>query len=132
MAKEKTAVTGSPRSVPDHAEPFIVDPVIEKRVLRKLDWGVVPVLWFLFLVSFVDRGNIGNAKIQGMDKSLHLTGNNYNIAVMVFTLAYVIFGVPANVVFKWAGPRSLPFMMFIWYIRGPRIKRGKEVDLTPS
>ena len=51
-----------------------------------------------------------------MDKSLHLVGNRYNMAVMVFTLAYVIFGVPANIVFKLVGPKSLSVMMFIWGI----------------
>ena len=33
---------------------------IERRVLRKLDFTMIPLLWFLFLVSFIDRGNIGN------------------------------------------------------------------------
>lgn len=49
-----------------------------------------------------------------MSKSLHLTGNKYNIAVMVFTLAYITFAVPANMVFKRFGPRTLGVMMFIW------------------
>lgn len=39
-----------------------IDPVIEKRILRKLDFKMMPVLWFLFLVSFVDRGNIGESR----------------------------------------------------------------------
>lgn len=90
------------------------DKDIERKILRKLDFTVMPVLWFLFLVSFVDRGNIGNAHIQGMDKSLHLQGNNYNIAFMLFTLAYVIFGIPANIVFRLTGPKSLSIMMFCW------------------
>jgi MFS family permease len=90
------------------------DRAVERRILRKLDLRVVPVLWFLFLVSFVDRGNIANAKIQGMDKELHLTGNKYNTAVWVFTLAYVVFGVPANIVFRLTGPKSLSVMMFLW------------------
>ena len=87
---------------------------IERRILRRLDLSVVPVLCFLFLVSFVDRGNIGNAHIQGLDKSLHMTKNDYNIAVMVFTLGYVVFGLPANFVFKMTGPKSLSVMIFLW------------------
>lgn len=51
-----------------------------------------------------------------MDKDLRLRGNNYNIAVMVFTLAYVVFGVPANIIFKKTGPKSLSVMMFFWGI----------------
>lgn len=91
-----------------------IDPVIEKRILRKLDFRVVPILWFLFLVSFVDRGNIANAKIQGMDEELHLVGNDYNNAFWIFNLSYVVFGVPANLLFKRLGPKSLSFMMFCW------------------
>ncbi|KAF2084638.1 MFS general substrate transporter [Saccharata proteae CBS 121410] len=95
-----------------HRPPF--DPTVERRILRKLDFQFVPVLFCLFLVSFIDRGNIGNAKIQGLDKSLHLHGNQYNMAVMAFTLAYVITGIPMNIVFKKTGPKSLSVMMFLW------------------
>ena len=94
----------------DHA----VDLALEKKILRKLDFRIVPVLWLLFLVSFVDRGNIANAKIQGMDKELHLVGNDYSNAYWVFTLGYVVFGVPANLMFKKVGPKSLSAMMFCW------------------
>ena len=86
----------------------------EKRVVRKVDLFVIPVLWFLFLVSFIDRGNIGNAAIAGMREELKLTGNKYNVAVQLFTVAYVAFGLPANIVFKKTGPKSLAVMMFLW------------------
>lgn len=36
--------------------------VNEKAVVRKLDWHIVPWLSFLYLLSFLDRTNIGNAK----------------------------------------------------------------------
>ncbi|KAL9106196.1 MAG: hypothetical protein Q9227_008729 [Pyrenula ochraceoflavens] len=91
-----------------------IDPQIERRILRKIDFRLVPILWFLFLVSFVDRGNIGNAKIAGMVADLKLRGNDYNTAVWVFTLSYVLFAVPANIVFKKLGPKSLSAMIFFW------------------
>ncbi|KAE8356760.1 major facilitator superfamily domain-containing protein [Aspergillus coremiiformis] len=91
-----------------------VDPVLEKKLLRKLDWRIIPGLWLLFLVSFMDRSNIGNAKIAGMVPELHLVGNDYNIAVTMFTVAYVIFGMPANLLVKKYGPRMLVIYMFTW------------------
>ncbi|CAK3836004.1 vitamin h [Lecanosticta acicola] len=97
-----------------HGEPQ--DKRIERDILRKLDLTLIPMLWSLFVVSFADRSNIGNAKIQGMQTDLHLTGNKYNIAVLVFTVAYVAFGVPANVAFRVLGPRSLAAMMLLWGI----------------
>ncbi|GAT24654.1 vitamin H transporter [Aspergillus luchuensis] len=91
-----------------------IGPALEKKLLRKLDWRVIPALWFLFLVSFMDRSNIGNAKIAGMSKELHLVGNDYNLAVTMFTVAYVIFGMPANLLVKKFGPKMLVLYMFTW------------------
>ncbi|KAI9735682.1 MAG: hypothetical protein M1834_001698 [Cirrosporium novae-zelandiae] len=100
---------------PDEA--LILDYAVqEKRLLRKLDLRIIPVLWFLFLVSFVDRGNLGNAKIEGIIPDLNMKGNKYNMAVMVFTLTYVAFQLPANIAFKRYGTWVLSLYMFIWGI----------------
>jgi hypothetical protein len=92
------------------------DPEIERRVRRRLDYTILPILCFFMFVSFLDRGNIGNAKIQGMTKDLRMKGNDYNIAVMLFTVAYIIFGLPASLIFRKTGTQSLSVMMFLWGI----------------
>jgi hypothetical protein len=56
-----------------------IDPIAEKKLLRKVDLHVVPPLLILFLLVFLDRVNIGNAKIQGMTTELHMQGHDYNI-----------------------------------------------------
>lgn len=43
---------------------FEIDPVAEKKLLWKLDLRVVPVLWFLFMLAFLDRTNIGITSIR--------------------------------------------------------------------
>jgi hypothetical protein len=45
---------------------FYVDPIAEKRLVRKLDWKLIPWLCLLYLISFLDRTNIGNAAILGI------------------------------------------------------------------
>jgi hypothetical protein len=45
-----------------------------KKVLRKMDIRLIPNLALLYLLSFLDRGNIGNAKIQGLTEDLRMTG----------------------------------------------------------
>lgn len=57
--------------------------VDEKKTLRKMDIRLIPALAILYLLSFLDRGNIGNAKIQGLDKDLNLSADGYNIASTV-------------------------------------------------
>ena len=50
----------------------------EKKVLRKMDIRLIPMLALLYLLSFLDRGNIGNASIEGLTEDLGLTGPQYN------------------------------------------------------
>jgi hypothetical protein len=73
----------------DPSEDFI-DPRIEKNVVRKLDRRVVPWLFGMFLLCFLDRANIGNAKIEGLGEDLHLTSNQFNIALAVFFIPYIL------------------------------------------
>ena len=51
------------------------------RALRKCDYRLIPLLGLLYLVAFIDRSNIGNARIAGMEDDLQLEGMQYNIAV---------------------------------------------------
>ncbi len=60
-----------------------IDPAAERRLVWKLDFTVLPILFLLFMMCFLDRINISNAKIQGMTADLNLTGNRFNIALLV-------------------------------------------------
>jgi hypothetical protein len=60
--------------------------------LQQIDIRLIPIMAVLYLLSHIDRANIGNAKIEGMDKDLGLTGNQYNIATTIFFVPYIIFG----------------------------------------
>lgn len=51
-----------------------------KKLVRKIDVRLVPVLALLYLAAHIDRANIGNAKIEGMTKDLKLKDIQYNIA----------------------------------------------------
>ncbi|RPD60521.1 MFS general substrate transporter [Lentinus tigrinus ALCF2SS1-6] len=50
----------------------------ERMLWRKIDVRFMPIVTMLYLVSFLDRGNIGNAKLEGLVTQLDLTGNRYN------------------------------------------------------
>ncbi|KIX03060.1 uncharacterized protein Z518_06610 [Rhinocladiella mackenziei CBS 650.93] len=75
-----------------------------KRILRKVDYRLLPMLTLLYVLAFLDRGNIGNAKVAGMNKDLNLTGKQYNLALTVFFFPYAIFEVPSNIVLKLMRP----------------------------
>lgn len=71
-----------------------------KLLFLQVDFRLVPMLSILYLISQLDRANIGNAKIEGMDKDLHLTGVQYNIALSLFFVPYILFEVPSNILLK--------------------------------
>jgi hypothetical protein len=68
-----------------------IDPVIEKRVVRKIDMNLVPLLMALYLLAFLDRSNIGNAKIAGMAKALDLNADRYSWLLTIFYISYILF-----------------------------------------
>ncbi|RVX70372.1 hypothetical protein B0A52_05871 [Exophiala mesophila] len=89
-----------------------VDPA---KTLRKMDLRLIPMLAILYLLSFLDRSNIGNAKIQGMQKDLNLSGPQYNLCATVFFFTYCLFEVPSNLLLKRLSPSIwLPGIMVAW------------------
>ncbi|KAJ4509233.1 hypothetical protein HRR78_006134 [Exophiala dermatitidis] len=68
-----------------------IDPELERRVVRKIDWHVTPLVTFLFLLSFLDRSNIGNARIAGMEEDLDLDGDRYDWLLTIFYISYIVF-----------------------------------------
>ncbi|KAG4422013.1 hypothetical protein IFR04_004872 [Cadophora malorum] len=91
--------------------------VDEKKVLRKMDIRLLPMLALLYLLSFLDRGNIGNAKIEGLTETLNMTGPQYNWCLTVFFFTYCAFEVPSNLLLKKLRPSIwLPTIMVAWGI----------------
>ncbi|KAF9439032.1 hypothetical protein BGZ76_001008 [Entomortierella beljakovae] len=94
---------------------FRVDPEMEQTVLRKLDRNLLPLLGILYLFSYLDRVNIGNARLFGLEDDIKMTNGQYNIALASFFLAYCIFEIPSNMVLVRLGPRMwIPIIMVIW------------------
>lgn len=63
-------------------EPFEISRDLDGRITRKFDLHIVPWLFGLWLLAFIDRSNIGNARIDGLTTDLGLVGkhaNNFNI-----------------------------------------------------
>ncbi|KAK9447748.1 major facilitator superfamily domain-containing protein [Limtongia smithiae] len=90
-------------------------------LLRKLDLHILPWAMFVYLLCFLDRSNVGNAKVLNEDvgdslvQSLNLVGNEYTISLMVFLIAYTIFETPSNYMLKKMLPnRWIAIIMFIW------------------
>ncbi|OCH89295.1 MFS general substrate transporter [Obba rivulosa] len=87
----------------------------EAKLMRKVDFRVVPVLTILYLLAFLDRVNISNAALFGLDTDLKLVGNQFNTALVVFFVPYVLFEIPSNVLVKKFKPHVwLSLCMFLF------------------
>lgn len=72
----------------------------------------------LRLFAFIDRSNIGNAKIDGLTEDLNIsTGTKFNIALLVFYIPYILVDVPSNwIVKKVRAGIYLPTLITCWGI----------------
>ncbi|KAF9141075.1 hypothetical protein BGX30_005505 [Mortierella sp. GBA39] len=94
---------------------FQQDPEMERRIVRKFDRHLLPLLGILYLFSYLDRVNIGNARLFGLEEAVHLSNGQYNIALASFFLAYCLFELPSNWMLVRVGPRAwIPLLMFLW------------------
>ncbi|BCS20047.1 putative MFS transporter [Aspergillus puulaauensis] len=66
-------------------------PVEEQQVVKRFDRRLVPFLALLYLLSFLDRSNIGNAKIAGLVEDLKLSSSQYEWLLTAFYITYILF-----------------------------------------
>ncbi|GLB38315.1 putative MFS general substrate transporter [Lyophyllum shimeji] len=94
-----------------------LDSIEDRKLVRKVDLHLIPTLTLLYLLSFLDRSNIGNAKIVGLAADLHVSPPEYNAALALYFVAYVLFEVPANIILKRFNPQIwLPTLTLTWGI----------------
>lgn len=92
-----------------------VDRAAEKRLIRKCDLHILPPVAFLYMLAFLDRINIGNARIQGLERDLNMKGQDFNIALCVFFILYIICEVPSNLLLRKIAPSTwLSLIMVCW------------------
>ncbi|ORY59184.1 major facilitator superfamily domain-containing protein [Pseudomassariella vexata] len=94
-----------------------VDARAERRLLWKLDLCVLPILFIVYMMSFLDRINISNARIQGLTEELGLTGTRFNVALFVYFIPYILLEVPSNMILRKIRPSwYISMLMFCWGI----------------
>lgn len=93
-----------------------IDPKLERALVRRLDLHLIPLVILLYLFSFLDRINIGNARLYGLESDLHMTGTErYQTAVSLLFITYLLFEVPSNLVLKKFKPsRWIAFIAISW------------------
>jgi len=93
----------------------------ERALIFKQDLRIIPLCSFIYLLCYLDRSNIGNAKVLNQEEGNDLltetkmTNFQFTIALMVFLIAYALFEVPSNYMLKRLKPSNwIAFLMLSW------------------
>ena len=77
---------------------------LAQRTVRKVMWRLVPFAGLLYLLAYLDRVNIGFAALT-MNADLQLSATAYGAAAGIFSLGYILFEVPSNIMLERVGAR---------------------------
>lgn len=95
---------------PDHD-----DQVRERQVFSKFDKFVMPQMALLVLLGYLDRTNIGNARVFGFEEDTGMQGTDFNDISMYFYIPYVLFETPwVMAVKRWGPGRVLALAVVAW------------------
>ncbi|KAF2116462.1 major facilitator superfamily domain-containing protein [Lophiotrema nucula] len=103
---------------------LLVDLTTEERgklnlhVKRKIDLRLLPMMLLMYIMNYLDRNNIAAAKIAGMAKDLGLKNNQYQTALSILFVGYLLMQVPSNLLLNKLGKPAiyLPCCMIVWGI----------------
>ena len=90
------------------------DDVREQRLLGIVRWRLLPFMFVLYIVSYIDRVNVGFASLQ-MNRDLGLSGSVYGLGAGIFFIGYFLFEVPSNLLLERFGARPwIARIMVTW------------------
>jgi sugar phosphate permease len=85
-----------------------------EHVYAKVTWRLVPLLFICYVISYLDRINVGFAQLQ-MKSELGFSDTVYGFGAGIFFVGYFLFEVPSNLLLEKIGARLTLFrIMFVW------------------
>lgn len=68
----------------------------EIRLVRKLDTIMMPILWLMYWLNYLDRNAITVARLDKMEKNLHMTSIQYQTCVSILFVGYILGQIPSS------------------------------------
>ncbi|KAJ3130648.1 hypothetical protein HK100_007764 [Physocladia obscura] len=97
-------------------EQILADEAEVNRVMRKVDWHVLPILCGFYFFQAIDKGNIGLAQLGGITTDTQTTtGALFNGAVAMFYVGYILLELPSNLILQRVSPKFwVSFIGLAW------------------
>ncbi|GME25006.1 MFS transporter [Neofusicoccum parvum] len=88
---------------------------MQKKLMRKVDWHLLPLLILMYLLNFLDRSNLAQARLGTLEEDLNMKGTDYNLATSILFVGYLLMQLPSNLLLTRIRPSMyLGTVMGIW------------------
>ncbi|KAI7242232.1 permease of the major facilitator superfamily [Hortaea werneckii] len=89
---------------------------VEKKLRRKIDSLIMPLVILVYLMNYIDRNNYAAAKLQGLKSDLSIDEQQYQVGLSILFVGYVLMQVPSNLLLNFSGRPSwyLGFFVTAW------------------
>lgn len=89
---------------------------LDRKVIRKIDIRLMPMLIIIYILNYLDRNNIALARLGGIEKDLGMHGSQWNTAISILFVGYILMQVPSNLLLEKFGKPSIfiAIVMTIW------------------
>lgn len=96
---------------------------VERRIVRKLDMRLMPTLFLIYIMNYIDRNGITTARLKGLQKDLHISDVQYATVIAILYASYCPAQIPSNMALNYVSRPSL-------YIGGCVVLWGLTSALT--
>ncbi|RSM02591.1 hypothetical protein CEP52_007904 [Fusarium oligoseptatum] len=89
----------------------------EIALVKKLDRWMMPMLWSMYWLNYLDRNAIALARLNDLEKDLNLKGTEYQTCVSILFVGYILAQIPSNMFLTRTRPsRYMGVMMMLWAV----------------
>ncbi|KAI0015300.1 major facilitator superfamily transporter [Xylariomycetidae sp. FL0641] len=88
----------------------------EKKFVRKIDFRLLPILIIMYILNYIDRNALPQARVQGLEEDIGLHGVQYNVVLSLTFIGYILMQVPSNMILSLCRPS--------WYLAGVMVVWG--------
>ncbi|KAK2789679.1 hypothetical protein FQN53_001435 [Emmonsiellopsis sp. PD_33] len=92
------------------------DPV-EIRLVRKLDYRIMPIIVVMYFLNYIDRNTLAQARLDDLEKELGMHGTQFNTTISILFVGYVLMQIPSNMLITRISPSIyMSAWMVVWSI----------------
>uniref|UniRef100_L7IWX0 MFS transporter n=1 Tax=Pyricularia oryzae (strain P131) TaxID=1143193 RepID=L7IWX0_PYRO1 len=85
---------------------------LEKKLKKKIDTLIMPLVVLVYLMNYIDRNNYAAARLQGLETDLNLSDSQYQLGLSILFVGYILAQVPSNMLLNYMGRPSLYLGLF--------------------